>query len=199
MYDQQTLIGLLAVAVGIIGYFFYYRDIFRGKTKPHPFTWFGFALLNGIIFIAQLMSGGGPGAWAAGFTALATFGIALLAHSHGEKGITLFDWICFWGALIGIALWLVTDDALLAVVTVTVADLLAFAPTFRKSYTCPTEETQVLYLMSALKFGLSLFALTAFTLTTALFPVVVMIANIAIFWMLRVRCQIRPIPAVSGT
>jgi hypothetical protein len=113
--------------------------------------------------------------------------IAGLAFSRGEKRITLFDWICFGGALIGIALWRLTSDPLWAVVIVTIADLLAFAPTFRKAFLRPNEETATLYFMSVLKYGISLFALTAFNLTTAFFPVAITVANAAIVLMLLVR------------
>lgn len=185
--DYHTLLGFLAVGIGIVGYIPYYRDIYRGTTKPHPFTWIGFGLLNAITFVAQVVTGGGPGAWVTAITTVATFGIAILAFRQGEKKITLFDWICFGGALIGIVLWKMTSDPFSAVVIVTAADLLAFAPTFRKVFLKPNEETASLYFMSILKYGISLFALTTFNLTTAFFPVAITIANAAIVVLILIR------------
>ncbi len=189
IYDYHVVLGVIAVVVGAIGYVPYYRDIFRGTTKPHPFTWLGFGILNGITFFAQIITGAGPGAWVSAITTLATLGIAILSFSRGEKRITSFDWICFSGALIGIILWRLTSEPLSAVVVVTIADLLAFAPTFRKSFLRPHEETATLYTMSVLKYGISIFALTTFNLTTAFFPVAIIIANVAIVLMLLVRRQ----------
>lgn len=186
-HSYHTILGLVAVIIGVIGYIPYYRDIFSGKTKPHPFTWIGFGLLNGITFIVQVVTGGGPGAWVSGITTIATLGIATLAFTRGEKNITLFDWMCFGGALIGIVLWKLTSNPLWAVVIVTAADLLAFAPTYRKGFLRPYEETMTLYVLSVFKYLISIFALTTFNLTTAFFPVAIVIANLGIVFMLILR------------
>ena len=186
-YNYHVLLGLIAVAIGIVGYIPYYRDIFWGITKPHPFTWLGFAILNGITFIAQVITGGGPGAWVTAITTIATIGIATLAFTRGEKDITLFDWICFGGALIGIVLWKLTSNPFWAVFMVTIADLLAFAPTYRKGFLRPYEETATLYTMSVFKYAISLFAFTTFNLTTAFFPVAMVAANLSMVLLLVVR------------
>ncbi len=185
--DYHVILGIIAVLIGVVGYIPYYRDIIRGTTKPHPFTWLGFAILNAITFIVQVVTNGGPGAWVTGLTTIATFGIAALSFYRGEKNITKFDWICFIGALIGIILWKLTNDPFWAVVIVTIADLLAFAPTFRKAFLRPYQETATLYMMSVFKYGISLFALTAFNLTTTFFPVAIVLANLAIVILLIVR------------
>jgi hypothetical protein len=185
--DFHVLFGLLAVVVGIIGYIPYYRDIFRGTTKPHPFTWIGFGLLNGITFIAQIVTGAGPGAWVSALTTFATIGIAALAFRNGEKRITRFDWICLVGALLGIALWRLTSDPLGAVLVVTAADLLSFAPTFRKAYLRPHEETTSVYAVGVLKYGISLAALTTVNLTTTIFPVSICVTSAAMVILILVR------------
>lgn len=197
MSDYHAILGFIAVAIGVVGYVPYYRGIFRGTTKPHPFTWVGFGLLNAITFVAQVATGGGPGAWVTALTTVATFGIAILAFRQGEKNITVFDWICFIGALLGIALWKMTSDPFLAVVVVTIADLLAFAPTFRKAFLRPFEETTALYLMSVIKYSISIFALTTLSLTTAFFPIAITLANAAIVILLVVRQrQLRNIASI---
>lgn len=188
-YDYHVLLGFAAVVIGGAGYIPYYRDIFRGTTKPHPFTWLGFSIPNGIAFAAQIVSGGGPGAWVSAITCVATFGIAAIAFKRGEKDITVFDWACFGGSLLGILLWKLTSDPLSAVVIVTIADLFAFAPTFRKGFLRPQEETATLFAISTFKYMLSLFALVTFNLTTALFPVAMAAANAAIVLMLLARRQ----------
>lgn len=185
--DYHVTLGLISVAVGIVGYIPYYRDIFRGTTKPHPFTWIGFGLMNGITFVAQVVTGAGPGAWISALTTLGTFGIAALSFKKGEKDITVFDWICFASALVGIVLWRLTNDPLGAVIIVTIADFLAFAPTFRKAYVRPHEETVSLYAMSAVKYIISIMALTTFNLTTALFPVAITAFNVAIVLFIVLR------------
>ena len=36
----QIILGSLAVALGLFGYFFYVKGILKGTVKPHAFTWF---------------------------------------------------------------------------------------------------------------------------------------------------------------
>src|SRR3989338_264116 len=60
MSEYQSILGMLASIVGIIGYVPYYRDILAGTTKPHPFSWIAFALFLGIAFFGQEVSGGRP-------------------------------------------------------------------------------------------------------------------------------------------
>jgi hypothetical protein len=188
-YDHHAVLGFVAVVIGVIGYIPYYRDILRGTTKPHPFSWLGFGILNGITFIAQVVSGGGPGTWVTAITTISTFGIAILAFTRGEKGITIFDWICFAGALVGIIFWKLTSNPLWAVIIVTIADLLAFAPTFRKAFLRPYEETISLYAMSILKYAISLGALAVFNVTTAFFPATLVISNGSFVVLLILRRQ----------
>lgn len=187
IYDYKTILGILAVLVGLISYIPYYRDILRGSTKPHPFSWFAFALMLGITFFAQLVTGGGAGAWVNGVSAVAVFGIAILSLSKGDREITTFDWFCFAGALLGIVLWRATNNPLTAVIIVAATDTIAFAPTFRKAYLRPHEETMSLFIFSAAKYAISLFALLVFTPTTALFPVVLVASNLALVFLLIVR------------
>lgn len=187
IHNLHSLLGAAAVAIGLVGYYPYYRDILARATRPHPFTWIGISLLNGITYAAQVVTGAGPGAWVSGITAIASFGIAVLALRQGEKRITSFDWICFIGAISSLIVWRLTHDPLGAVVAVTLTDLLVLAPTVRKTYLRPYEETATLYAVGVVKYGLSLFALSSFTLTTALFPSVIAAANLTITIMILFR------------
>jgi hypothetical protein len=149
MHDVKSLIGLLATIIGLIGYIPYFRDIFRGQTKPHVFSWFIWGLLTTIAFIAQFIEDAGPGSWVTGSTAVICLVIAGIALSKGERGITKFDWFCFITALAGIVLWVITDNPLTAVIIVTLVDALAYVPTFRKTYHKPYEETLIEYALGS--------------------------------------------------
>jgi len=187
MGGYHVVLGALAVAIGLVSYVPYFRDIIRGTTKPHPFSWFVWGLVSGIAFLAQVVENGGPGAWATGVTSFSCIAISVFAFSRGEKSITRFDWFCFAGALMGIVLWKVTDNPLSAVIIVTVVDALGFAPTFRKAYVRPYEETLLTYVLSCLKWGLGLIALTSVNLTTALFPGAIFLMNLTFVAMVAVR------------
>lgn len=185
--DYKIALGLLATIIGFAGYIPYFMDIFRGKTKPHVFTWLGFAILTGVAFAAQLTKGAGPGAWVTACTAAVCLLIAVLALNRGEKNITKSDWFCIVASLVGIGLWFFLKDPLWAVIVITVADFLSFLPTIRKSYLKPHEETVSTYMLSSLKFVFAVVALESFDVTNWLYPASLVLANGGFAIMLLVR------------
>jgi len=186
-YDYQMFIGATSIALGVVGYAFYFRSIFRGITKPHIFTWLTYGILDSIVFSAQVIKGAGPGAWTLGFSVLACFVIAAIALHWGEKRITKSDWLCFIGALVAIAFWFVTSNPLGAVVIASLINLLALVPTFRKSYLRPHEESVSMWSFDIAKYALSIFALSSLNATTALFPVVIVVCNGALVTLILLR------------
>ena len=187
MPDYKLTLTVLGIVIGLIGYVPYFRDLYRGTTKPHFFSWFVWAVLGGIAFVAQLVAGGGWGSWVTGVMAFTCSIVAVIALFRGEKNIMFLDWVCFVGALIGIAVWLFTSNPVGAVVIVTVVDLVAFIPTFRKSYTKPDEETTFEYALASVKCALSIFALQSYSIATWLYPASLVISNAAFVVMSLVR------------
>lgn len=187
-----TTLGTIAAVLSIVQYGPYIADTLRGKTKPHAFSWFIWGAPAGVVFLAQIIEGGGAGSWATGATAFICTGIFLLALTYGEPSITRFDWACLLSSLIAIILWFVTNDPLWAVVLVTAADLVAFGPTIRKSFDKPYEETLSTYVISGVKWLLSLSALAVLNPTTLLYPAAMVLGNwgYAAFLLLR-RTQMR--------
>ena len=102
MHDYHTILGGLAMIVGVAGYIPYIRDTLKGTTKPHPFTYLIWALIGSITFIAQLANSAGPGAWAMGIPVLFGIIIAGLSVRKGELTFTRYDWLCLAGALAAI-------------------------------------------------------------------------------------------------
>ena len=177
IYDYHVVLGVIAASFGIAGYVIYIRSILRGFTRPHIFTWLIYVIVDGTIFAAQLAGGGGPGAFVVLTGAVANAAIVILAFQRGEKNITLSDWACFILALLAILLWWITNSPLSAVLTLTVANALAYIPTFRKSFVKPHEESVSIWALDVLRFGISIFALSALNLTTVLFPATVVLLN----------------------
>ncbi|MDO8335280.1 MAG: hypothetical protein Q7T74_00665 [Candidatus Saccharibacteria bacterium] len=184
---MNDALGILAIAIGLVGYIPYFRTIFSGKTKPHAFTWLVWGVLTGIAFIGQIAGGGGAGAWVTGFTAFISFSIFGLALVKGKRDFPLVDWLCLGGCVLALALWAVTNNPLSAIILITIIDALAFAPTFRKSYSKPYSEPIFTYAMSCLKFLIALFALQELSAVTVLYPASLVIANGAFMLLLIVQ------------
>lgn len=185
--DHKIILGIIAVVIGFVSYIPYFKDIFYGQTRPHIFSWFIWALLEGTAFFAQLSKGGGAGAWVTGTTAVLCFTVFVVALRKGEKEFTYIDKLSFAGAILGLILWLITKNPLTAVVLVSGTDFLGFIPTFRKSYYKPHEETAKLYAMSVSKLVFALFALGSYNFTTVLYPASLIVTNAAFVTMVLIR------------
>lgn len=186
-YGFHVLFALGAAFFNIWSYVPYVRDIARGTTKPHPFTWFVWALINAIAFFAQLSAGGGAGAWVTATIVVGCVVIALLSLVRGERRITWFDWVCFGGAIVSLILWRLSEDPFLAILFVTLTDGLAAVPTFRKAYLRPHEETASTYALGVVGFALELVAFESFNRTTALYPAFIVVMNVVLVALLLLR------------
>ena len=187
MMDYKSVLGAVALVIGLLSYIPYFRDILRSKTKPHAFSWFVWSVLTGIAFFAQIVKDGGAGAWVNAGTALMCLAVFALSLFKGEKNIARVDILSLLGAAVGIVIWTLTNDPVLAVILVTVIDALGFIPTYRKSYAKPHEETLSTYVVSATKYAISLFALGSYSLTTWLFPASLVVSNGLFVLLLIVR------------
>jgi len=161
--------------------------VVRGITKPHAFSWVAWGALEVVAFLAQLSAGGGYGAWITAASAVVVIFIAIKSFGNTDKYITKVDFVALAGAGLGIVLWRITHNPLLATIFVTLADACAFIPTFRKAFHKPNEETLFEYSTSAVKWGLSIFPLGSLNLTTVLYPASLVITNSIFVIMTSVR------------
>jgi hypothetical protein len=175
---MKEAIGLIAVALGIIGAIPYIRDIFRGKTKPHLFPNLIWAVVTTLAFFGQTAGGAGPGAWTTGVMAIITTVFLLLSIKHGTKDITKTDVFFLVIGLLAIIPWWLTDDPTISVIIATIIDICGFSPTIRKTINDPGSETLSSWVLNCIRHGLSLFALTQFTTVTYIYPLALFIMNI---------------------
>ena len=186
---MTIILGWVTVVLALISYSFYFRNIFRGKTKPHAITWLVWSLLNTFIFFQQATHNGGPGAWVTGVAAVANILIFFFSFKYGERNITRFDWGCLLIALLVLVAWRLTTSAELAVILASGVFIVGLTPTIRKSRLKAMEETATTYGLNSLKFLIALFALTNVTLVTALYPLVLFVVN-ALFFIYLVSRQV---------
>lgn len=165
----------------------YIVDIFRGKTRPHAFSWFVWGLPAGIVFAAQFVSGGGAGSWTTAMTAILCTVIFILSLFYGEKNVTALDMLSLFTALFAIFLWVLVKNPLGSVVLITIVDVVGFVPTIRKSIHKPTEETLTTYVTGGLKWILSLLAMSNLSFTVWFYPAAMVIANWGFAGMLLAR------------
>src|SRR3989344_4210477 len=110
--EYKILLGYLAVIIELASYTIYFFGIWKGKTKPHAFTWLVWGTLNIVAFIAVLLSGGETGSWVLAVNTIGCFSIAIIGFVQNHVEYDKYDWLALLGAIIGILLWWLTDNAL---------------------------------------------------------------------------------------
>lgn len=165
--------GLLAIA-GNLPYLF---DILKGRVKPHPYTWLVWSIVSGTVFFGMLAKGAGIGALPTAVSELFTIIIFLFSLKFGFKEITKTDTIFLSVALAGLIPWALTNDPTLSIVIAVAIDLIAFAPTLRKTWVRSSTETPVLYGSNVLRHILALCSLQTYNLATMLHSVAMICAN----------------------
>jgi hypothetical protein len=187
MIDLKASLGILAIVLTFVGYAPYIRDIFKGKTKPHLFSWFIWSITTGIIYALQASSGGGPGSWVTlTLVAIMVF-IFLFSFKKGSKNIKAIDVVFLCLALSALPLWLVIKQPVLSIILLSAVDVIGFLPTVRKSWHEPYTETLSFYVITTFRHGLSAVALAEYNIVTVLFPVSWVVVNALFAIMLAIR------------
>lgn len=194
---EKEALSLAAILIAFVGFYFYLRDIYLGRTKPHAITWFIWSLFSGIGFLGQISGDAGPGAWPAGVTSALCLLIFILSMFRGEKTVTRGDWICLGVGCAAVTLWAVTNTPVWSILLVTFGDYTAYVPTWRKTVRNPYEETLFSYLTALLKHILTLLALDRYVFVTAFYPSALVLANGAFLVMMVVRR--RQVPRYQNT
>ncbi len=194
---DKALLSSLGIALTFAIFIPYIRSILQGRTKPHVFSWFVWALATLVVFFAQLAGGAGLGAWPIGISGVITAYVALLAYrKRTDRSITRMDWVFLTAALSALPCWLLTDNPLWAVIILTGVDLAGFGPTFRAAYFFPHQERISFYGLAALRNLVVILALEHYSLTTVLFPAAIGVACLIfvtmVFWR---RRRLKPMPA----
>jgi len=183
--EVLTAIGLLFMATS---YIIYVYSIFKGETRPHPFSWFIWGLLTLIGYVAQISDGGGVGAIITLASAVISFAIAGIGYVKRENiVISKSDKWAFVLSLLAIPLWLITDTPLYSVILITLIDGAGFYPTFRKSWHAPEQESVSSFALGGFKHFFTILALENISLITALFPFSLVLTNFSLIALIYVR------------
>ena len=158
----------------------YILDILKKKTKPNLVTWTTWTLLIGIATAASFAAHQPRSAILTLGDTFCTFIIVLLGIKHGVAKLSLFDFACQAAAVLGLILWLVFDSPLIAIIFAVTIDFIVTLPTLKHSWIYPQEETWQTFGISALACGLTLLSLSEFRFSGWIFPVYLLLSNLAL-------------------
>lgn len=180
--------GTIAIILTFIGYIPYIKDIVASKTKPHLYSWISWGLVGGVVFALQFSNNAGAGAFVTLAAELACVVVILLTIKYKVSSkITNEDKAFILLAFIALSFWLIAKQPIISVILLTLIDLLAFAPTIRKSWTAPHSETLSFYFLNILRFGIAALASSNYIIVTLLYPIIWFITNTLFVSMLVYR------------
>ena len=189
----KLILAILATVVIVGGAFLpYLRDIFRGKTKPHAYTWLVWTITQGTAVAGLIKGKGGWGALTLIIGIVFCLIIFLLSLKYGTRNITKSDTVILVAALSAIVVWWQLENPLLAIFMVSVIDVLGYIPTFRKTFEEPWTETAISWAVFSLVNILIIFALSEYNLLTLTYLVTITFANFTLLAICLIRRRVIP-------
>lgn len=185
---EKEMLAAIGILFMLTSYGIYIHSIFKGQTRPHPFSWFIWGLLTTIGFFAQISDGAGIGSIITLASAFISFFIAGIGYIK-RKNITISssDKWAFVLSLLAIPLWIITQTPLWSVILITLIDVAGFYPTFRKSWHAPEQESVLSFTLGGFKHFFTIMALENYSIVTALFPFSLVLSNFTLIAMIYIR------------
>ena len=172
----------VAIFTTSVGYFFYFKDIFYGQTKPNLVSWFLWMLGPFIGVFFQLKAGAGLSVlpvFFAGFGPLVVI-IILLFRKNSIWKINRLDIFCGILALMALVFYILTHNLGISILFAILSDGLAAIPTIIKSWKFPETETAAVYLPSVFNNTLALLIIKNWIFTIYSFSIYFIVINMVI-------------------
>lgn len=178
MIDENWIYATLLI--NGIGTGLYVRGVLSGAVRPNRVTW-------GILSVAPIVAGcamlaHGVSLAGAFYTFLTGLGplticISTFFTRHPVWRIRRFDIACGVLSLVGLLLWLISGDGLIAIVLAMAADGLAFLPTILKAWQYPETERAQPFILSGCGAVLSLMIVSDWTIISIAFPLYILVVD----------------------
>jgi hypothetical protein len=173
MFDVlKNSAAIVAIGVALIAYIPYLIDMFRGRNKPHLYTWISIFVITVVVAWIQVIGGAGIGALPTILGAGVNGVILFFCFKYGTKDVIFIDKICLGISVTGVITYiLLQSQPIIALAVVTIAEIVSFIPTFRKTRNDPYSESLTSYYLIMLKLILIVIALEAYNLLTVSYSV----------------------------
>ena len=192
--------GALAVVMAVVAYALYVWKSLRGEARPHPLSWLIFGVLGGTSYLVQLDQAAGPGSWVTGITAVVCFMLCAMSFWRGERAFPWYEWAFLIAAAVIFVFYLwsrqpdIVDTGLskpslqvlgrhapaISATLASIVSVLGFGPTVTKAWARPQSDSASTFLLNGRKFVPALAAMDSISVATCVFPVTLVIANVAV-------------------
>lgn len=163
----------------LLGSASYIRAIIRGQAQPNLLSWFLWSATPMIAFYVAVRSDAGIAALGTLALALST-ALVLVVALWRRAGVMTLDpanIACGLLSVIGIALWQITSDPYIAIITAILADIASAIPTIRKLIARPWTEYAPTYMLSAVAMVIALLTVKEWSFTSTAFIAYTMTIN----------------------
>lgn len=174
---MKATFGLIALALNIIGYIPYIREILNKVVKPQRTTWGIWSILTTIAAVNQVKNGGGFSSLFFISTSLLVIITFLLSLKYGQGGASKLDIICLISALILFAYWIVEKDTVNSTYIAIFIDIIAFVPTLIKTYRQPETEIYTQWVLAAVSGVFTLLAVPQMSWVLIIYPLYIAVFN----------------------
>lgn len=172
MQTYKIIASTLASGIAIVAYIPYLIDMFKGKNKPHLYTWISIFLITSIVAYIQVIGGAGVGAIPTILGVIIDGVILFYCFRFGTKDIVFIDKVCLALSMIGVVAYAILNDKpVVSLIIVTIAEVISFVPTFRKTRNDPYSESLTSYYFLMAKLVLILVALQNYNILTISYSV----------------------------
>jgi len=170
----------IGVFITFVGSLLYIKNIVYGNTRPNLVSWFIWMLAPFVGTFLQIKAGAGLASLApfmAGFGPLLVIIVSLIKRNAIWK-INTFDIICGLIALFSLILYVLTHRLGISILFAILSDLIAYFPTFIKSYKHPETESSFIYLGGIINSIFALLIIKSWIFAIYSFPIYLISANI---------------------
>lgn len=168
----KIIASAIATCIAVIAYIPYLIDMFKGKNKPHLYTWISIFLITAIVAYIQLISGSGVGAIPIILGVVVDAIILFYCFKFGTKDVVFMDKVCLAISIVGVISYpLLITRPIISLTIVTIAEVISFIPTVRKTRNDPYSESLTSYYLIMVKLLLILVALQKYNLLTVSYSV----------------------------
>jgi hypothetical protein len=184
---QLAVFGLSSGTINLLAEIPAIRGIFAGTNKPERATWWMWFILSSVSFFGQI-AGGAHWSAVLSFTSTIVGGvIAVLSIKYGYGRFHLRDAVGIAVAIIGGLYAYIVRDPLIAVVIVTVVELLAAGLTVYKTWFAPSTENFLAWRISLVGTILGVLAVGKYRPVIYLAPLSNFLINLVMVVLIAIR------------
>lgn len=175
---MQTIFIVISSGLALISPLVYSQAILKGEAKPHRTTRLVLLIITALTTASLFAQNNNVAIYLAAVSTLQSILIFILSLKRGMGGWSKSDVICLIIAIVGIILWQVTKNPVIALYFAISADFTGMIPALIKTYKFPKTEVYSFFLLDVFAAGFSLLAIKTWTVEQYAYPIYIMLINL---------------------